>query len=89
VGFAKKGGVGQMVEIPDPFFRHGLVIVKQGGGEADQGTRKIKKTEGVETRFFAFFDQFGEVHMGCQILLPGIEQGIRGGGVSGNRHQGA
>jgi hypothetical protein len=41
VGFSKKSGVGQMVEIPNPFFRHGLVVVKQWGGEADQGTGKI------------------------------------------------
>ena len=78
-----------MVEIPDPFFRHGLVVMKQWGGEADQGTGKIGKADCGETRFFAFFDQFGEVHMGRQILLPGIDQGIRGGGVPGNRHQGA
>ena len=56
VGFSKKGGMRQMVEIPDPFFRHGLVVMKQWGGEAGQGTRKIRKTERSETRFFAFFN---------------------------------
>ena len=78
-----------MVEISNPFFRHGLVILKQGGGEADQGAGKIRKTESDEARFFALFDQFGEVHVSRQILFPGIDQGIRGWGMSGNRHQGA
>ena len=78
---AKKRGMNQVLEITGRFLRHGRAFLEKRGGLTRQRGHEGQQAVAVETQFFSFLDEFGEIHVGGEVLLSGVGQRMGRRGV--------
>ena len=76
MGVAEEIGVGEMAKITDPGFGKLRLLLEQRRRQGGQAAGKVRQAVVFKTAFGSQRFQLGEVHVGGEIQLAGIEEGV-------------